>query len=157
LIDEFLLENWVRWNRSRRHYGRCGSLEGGWSSRQYWDAPPISYAGRIDQMAAQMVEDAWTTLPSLEKQLLKWHYIFARAPGAICRSLRQKGMPLAPKDYSKVLFNARELLAKAIAQVQKKSYKPDIAVVCVPLPMLEGEVSPREREPPRAAFLRSSA
>jgi hypothetical protein len=146
LIDEFLLENWVRWNRSRRHYGRCGSLEGGWSSKQFWDAPPISYAGRVDIRAAEMVEDAWKTLPSLEKQLLKAHYIFTRAPGAICRSLRQKGMPLAPKDYSKVLSNARKLLAEAIESKKKHVYKPAIAVVCVPRLVLEGESSPQERE-----------
>lgn len=142
---EDYLSNWVRWHARHRSLGRCGSLEGGWRSKQYWDAPPVTPLGKVDQLAAQLVEAAWVTLDTVPKLMLKWHYIYCRTPGAIARSLRQRGWNIAPKDYSLILFHARESLSKAIAIQKKTLDNPRIAVVCVSLPRWEADAPTGQR------------
>ena len=141
---EDLLANWIRWHARRRSLGRCGSLEGGWRSKQYWDAPPVTPLGKVDQMAAQMVEDAWVTLDYVPKFMLKWHYVFCRTPGAICRSMRQRGYSMAPKDYSLVLSHSRLQLLEAIARSKKNTDNPAQRCSCVPRPIWEAD-APAER------------
>ena len=141
---EDLLQNWIRWHANRRSLGRCGSLEGGWRSKQYWDAPPVTPLGKVDQMAAQMVEDAWVTLDYVPKFMLKWHYVFCRTPGAICRSMRQRGYSMAPKDYSLVLSHSRLQLLEAIAKKNYCADNPRIAVVCEHRPRWEVPVPAEE-------------
>lgn len=141
---EDYLSNWIRWHARHRSLGRCGSLEGGWRSKQYWDAPPVTPLGRVDQQAAQLVEDAWVTLDFVPKMMLKWHYIYCRTPGAIGRSLRQKGYNVAPQDYSLILFHARESLNAAIAKKKQMPDNPAQRRICVSLPYREA-VAPTEK------------
>lgn len=145
---DWYITTWVRWHRTamRWHYGRCASIEGNWRANAYWDAPPITPLGRIDNLAAQKVEDAWRTLPSTEKLLLKWHYVFARSPWAICRSFRQRGTRLSTSRYPQALELAEKMLAEALAIEKKTVDNPLVAVVCEPRPLSEDEASPQERE-----------
>lgn len=141
-FDDYL-SNWVRWHTRRRPVGRCGSLEGGWSSKQYWDAPPRTSLGKVDELAALKVEEAWKSLVFVEKMILKWHFVFVRSPWAICRSLRQRGIQLSASQYPAALQIALDELALALSK--KKDNNPRIAVVCVMSPPWEGETSARER------------
>lgn len=110
------IENWCRWHWSamRQRRKRCMSLERNWRSKQPEDTAAAAPLPRVDQKAAQLVEEAWRTLPFREKMLLKWHFVFARTPGAICRSLRQRGVNLAPAGYPYAVMLAKTMLAEAL-------------------------------------------
>lgn len=145
-----LLENWVRWHQSAkiRKRGRSLSLEGNWRSKQYYDAPPVTPLGKVDQASAQWVERAWVTLPTREKLMLKWHYVFTRSRGTICRDMRKHGLNLTLASYDAILQLSRLLLSEAldIAPPPKVCDKPANAVACVPSPLREGGAPPKERE-----------
>lgn len=145
-----LLENWVRWHQSAkiRKRRRSLSLEGNWRSKQYYDAPPITSLGKVDQASAQWVEAGWVTLPMREKLLLKWHYVFTRSRGTICRDMRKHGLNLTLDSYAAILALARMLLSEALglAPPPKVCDKPANAVVCAHNPRQEDGASPKERE-----------
>ena len=114
-----LLENWVRWSRSRRPQRRTISLEGNWRSPQPWDALPITHVP-VDKLAGQEVEDAWASMRSTRhKLLLKWHYIYLRTVGGIIRSLRLHGYRLQPVDYDIEITRATLMLKDAL-DIKKK-------------------------------------
>lgn len=149
-----LLDNWVRWHKSAkiRRRGRSLSLEGNWRSKQYYDAPPVTPLGKVDQASAQWVEHAWVTLPMREKLLLKWHYVFTRSRGTVCRDMRKHGQNLTLASYAAILHLSRLLLSEAlgIAPPPKVCDKPANAVVCAYEPLCGGQRSP-EREEEEAA------
>lgn len=146
-IDD-ILDNWARWHWSamRRKRGRCASLEGNYRSRQYWDAPPVTPKGKPDEASARHVEEVWRTLPYMEKLLLKWHYVFTRTPGAICRSMRQRGMSLLPQTYEREVGRAKDMLMAALEKKRIPAYNALNAVVCATTPRWEGVASTEERE-----------
>lgn len=119
---ELLLENWVRWSKSRRPQGRVYSLEGNWRSPQEWDRVPTS-RGPIDKLAGQQVEDAWTSMPSTpHKLLLKWHYIYLRPVWGICKSWRAHGWTLHPMDYDTEVRRATGLLRHALDMLNNSAH-----------------------------------
>ena len=130
-----LIENWVRWHR-RALYGlrvRCVSIEHRYRSpqRNHWpdDAPPLDIRV-VDVIAAQDTEEAWRMLEFVPKMILKWHYVFRRRKGSICRSLRQKKHGIEERFYDIELQRARLLLVRAFDELKKKLYDRGRTVVC---------------------------
>lgn len=139
-----IVQNWVRWHRAHRKAGRCMSLEGGWRAKRYHEAPPIDIPLPVDKKAAERVEDAWKGLPSFQaKMILKWHYVFNRTPGAICRSLRQRGEALAPSAYPLALLGSRQLLRQALEKKTNDAHTARHAVAAYASP--DGRAT-RQRE-----------
>lgn len=151
-LDDATLENWCRWHWSglRTRASRCMSLEHNWRPKQHWEAPPVTPLGRVDQRSAQDVEEAWKTLPFLEKMLLKWHYVFKRTPGAICRSLRQRGYAVTTIRYMPLVEHSRALLTKALALQKKTDDTRAQRCSLRPVALLEGDVRSIEARRPRA-------
>lgn len=143
-----IIKNWVRWHLRgmHRHRRQCASLEGNWRSKQYYDAPPITPLGPVDELLAQDTESAWRTLPTFDKFLLKWHHVFTRTPGAICKSMRQHGLPLAVRDYDFAVMCAEGHLSEALAKKKKCQDNRANAVVCAMSPPREGDVPTEARE-----------
>ncbi len=149
---EAIIENWCRWHWSamRRSVMHCSSLEHHWRPKQHWDAPPVTPLGRVDQRAAEEVEAAWKTLPFLEKMLLKWHYVFKRTPGAICRSLRQRGYLVTTIRYAPLIEHSLSMLDKALAQEKKTEDTRAQRCSLRPVALLEGDVRAMEARDNRA-------
>lgn len=119
---DLLLENWIRWSRSRRRQRATASLEGNWRSPQPWDAMPITFVP-VDKFSGQEVEDAWAGLRSTRhKLLLKWHYIYLRTVGGIVRSLRLHGYTLHPIDYDIEVTRATLMLKDALDIKKKQAH-----------------------------------
>lgn len=117
---ELLLENWVRWSKTRYGLRRVQSLEGNWRSKQPWDAP-VTPRPPIDKLAAERVEDAWKSLTSsAHKLLLKWHYVYLRPVWGIVKSLRLHGITLHPMDYDYEVRKAARMLKNAIDIGEKR-------------------------------------
>lgn len=140
--------NWVRWHRSalRKQSKRCLSLERNWRPGRYYDAPPVTLLGPVDQALAIQTEDAWRTLPDREKFVLKWHYVFARTRGRIGHDCRKHGFPFDLRDYDFVLMRGLQFLDEALAKKKECQDNPRNAVVCAMLPPWEGGVPTEERD-----------
>lgn len=143
-----LILNWCRWHwrDMRWHRTSCHSVEGRWRSPQPWDAPPVTPMGKIDQLQAQAVEDAWRKLPHLEKLLLKWHYVFKRPCGPICQDLRRHGFAVKTVDYATHLLRAEKNLEKSLHTGNLYSIRVSEIRVTPPAPRWEGAVFPQETE-----------
>lgn len=84
--QEWLLENWGRWDRVRRGIETCDSIEKKWKSPQEWGAPgaPVIPAAPPDREAAMAVNRAWLAMPMPYKMVLSDWYVLRLAPRKTC-------------------------------------------------------------------------
>lgn len=112
------IHNWVRWNDSARRWyrKRCRSIEHRYRSPQPWDAPPAKALGKVDELAAKSVEDAWKTLPFVPKMVLKYWYVERWHARRIVRFFHARGRKeVDARHWDIELGRARLLLSQALA------------------------------------------
>jgi hypothetical protein len=130
--------------RESRIVRTCRSFEKNWRSpqRNHWQEPVTAMRRGIDERDAWLIEQAWATLPDVDRIILRAHFCFHWSPAHICRVVhREAGLPLRPHrlplalEHSKFLLQAalqrsisqnhnmvREYVQKVLALVFRRSY-----------------------------------
>ena len=108
--------NWARWAGGWAcGYGTCASAEGHYQAEagDTWDSDYQVRSLPIDTRDAELVEKAWTKQTMTDRNILRGHFIYGRAPGAIARAVG-----IRRSEYSGALYAAAMRLSNSLATTQ---------------------------------------